>query len=214
VLAVDNRLLFRRQRLATAAAYVGTYKQGSGRSLLTRFRQALDTHGIDKIFEYSNWYLKFQGKINLIADQYELDYEIAYAMVAALSPGQPPQSNLDSLVKILDGIDKIQAYPNAVDKAKRIRDTGDTLILGKMKTQDFFRAIRAGGECGSAPIDRWAAREFKPWGQKVDGMWPDVDLSLGQYREMQAKFKHASETLGLWDAELQAILWVDRRGRE
>lgn len=214
MLAVDNRLLYRYQRLATAAAYVGTYKRGSGRSLLTRFRQALDTHGIDKLWDYSNWYLKFQGKINLIADEYGIDYEIAYAMVAALSPGQSPQTNLDSMVKMLNGIDRIQAYPNAIEKAKRIRETGDTLLLGKMKTQDFFRAIRAGGECGYAPIDRWAAREFKPWGQKVNGIWPDVDLNLSQYQEMQAAFRDASQKLGLWDAELQAILWVDRRGRE
>jgi hypothetical protein len=214
MLAVDNRLLFRRQRLATAAAYVGTYKQGSGRSLLTRFRQALDTHGIDTLFQYSNWYLKFQGKINLIADQYGLEYETAYAAVAALSPGLSPDANIKAMVKLLDGMDSLQAYPNAVEKAKRILDTGDSLLLGKMKTQDFFRAIRAGGECGSAPIDRWAAREFAPFNKKVNGLWPDVVLNLGQYREMQAKFKHASETLGLWDAELQAILWADRRGKE
>jgi len=214
MLAVDNRLLFRRQRLATAAAYVGTYKQGSGRSLLTRFRQALDTHGINTIFQYSNWYLKFQGRINLIADQYGLEYETAYAVVAALSPGLSPDANIKAMVKLLDGMDNLQAYPNAVEKAKRILDTGDSLLLGKMKTQDFFRAIRAGGECGFAPIDRWAAREFAPFNKKVNGLWPDVVLNLGKYREMQAKFKHASETLGLWDAELQAILWADRRGKE
>ncbi len=214
MLAVDNRLLFRRQRLATAAAYVGTYKRGSGRSLLTRFRQALDKHGIDNLFEYSNWYLKFQGRINLIADEYNLEYETAYAAVAALSPGLSPDANIKAMVKLLDGINSLQAYPNAVEKAKKILDTGDTLLLGKMKTQDFFRAIRAGGECGSAPIDRWAAREFAPFKDKVNGLWPDVVINLGQYREMQAKFKHASETLGLWDAELQAILWTDRRGKE
>lgn len=214
MLTVDNRLLFRRQRLATAAAYVGTYKQGSGRSLLTRFRQALDTHGIDTLFQYSNWYLRFQGKINTIADQYGLDYETAYAAVAALSPGLSPDANIKAMVKLLDGMSGLQAYPNAVDKAKKILDTGNTLLLGKMKTQDFFRAIRAGGECGSAPIDRWAAREFSPYNKKINGLWPDVDLTLGKYQEMQAKFKHASETLGLWDAELQAILWADRRGKD
>jgi hypothetical protein len=166
------------------------------------------------LFQYSNWYLRFQGKINIIADQYGLDYETAYATVAALSPGLSPDANIKAMVKLLDGMSGLQAYPNAVDKAKRILDTGNTLLLGKMKTQDFFRAIRAGGECGSAPIDRWAAREFSPYNKKVNGLWPDVDLTLGQYREMQAKFKHASETLGLWDAELQAILWADRRGKD
>lgn len=214
MLTVDNRLLFRRQRLATAAAYVGTYKQGSGRSLLTRFRQALDKHGIETLFQYSNWYLRFQGKINTIADQYGLDYETAYATVAALSPGLSPDANIKAMVKLLDGMNGLQAYPNAVDKARKILDTGNTLLLGKMKTQDFFRAIRAGGECGSAPIDRWAAREFSPYNKKINGLWPDVDLTLGKYQEIQAKFKHASETLGLWDAELQAILWADRRGKD
>ena len=214
MLAVDNRLLHRRQRLATAAAYVGTYKRGSGRSLLTRFRQALDTHGIDNLFQFSNWYLKFQGRINLLADEYGLDYETTYAAVAALSPGLTPDANIKAMVKILNGIDRVQAYPNAVEKAKKILDTGDTLLLGKMKTQDFFRAIRAGGECGSAPIDRWAAREFKPYNRKVNGSWPEVVLNLGLYRNMQAEFKYAAETLGIWDAELQAILWCDRRGKE
>lgn len=214
MLAVDNRLLHRRQRLATAAAYVGTYKRGSGKSLLTRFRQSLDTHGIENLFQFSNWYLKFQGRINLIADEYGLDYETTYAAVAALSPGLSPDANIKVMVKLLNGIDRVQAYPNSVVKAKKILETGDTLLLGKMKTQDFFRAIRAGGECIGAPIDRWAAREFAPYNRKVGGSWPVVDINLGQYKKMQAAFKDASEHLGIWDAELQAILWCDRRGKE
>lgn len=175
-----------------------------------------------KLLHAANWYTSFCSDIYLISDKYELKHEgTAIAAVAAVSPGASPETNLKVVTALLDNkyngtpLPPLQAYPANIRTALQILQDGDVRRLKGQKVRDFYMSIISQGETDRCPIDRWAAREFPPYNKKITvnkkKVWKDVDLTATQYKNYQLKFQKAADALGLYAAELQAILWVARR---
>jgi len=194
--------------------------------LVRRFEQATKRANLNEIYDSASWYEKFH---NIILESAKADSPVnkmypdrtLVAATAALSPGMSPDQNVQALVTILrkfrdlDQEVKLRAYPQMIQKAKDILATNDVSLLGNAKIKDFYLAIVADGKSDLAPIDRWAAREFEPYDKKikVNGkkVWKDIDLTMTEYRKFQKRYQVAAGKLGLYPAELQAILWVDKR---
>ena len=197
--------------------------------LIRRYDDIAKRVNIHDIYDNAGWYEKFHDII-IEAAHNDSAYNKMYqdrtlvAAAAALSPGMSPDQNVQALITILrkmrslDEDVKLRAYPNMIQKAKDILVTNDISLLGNAKIKDFYLAITSKGKSNFAPIDRWAAREFEPYDKKIKVggkmVWKDIDMSMGEYRKFQRRYEIAAGKLGLYPAELQAILWVDKRRTE
>lgn len=170
----------------------------------------------------SGWYSQFNQEIYLATKEFELKHQgTAVAAVAAVSPGAKPETNINVVVALLKNkyygtpLPALQAYPANIKIANKILENGDVRLLNGQKVRDFYHSIISEGETDRCPIDRWAAREFPPYNKKITinkkKVWKEVDLNVTSYKKYQAKFQKAADDLGLYAAELQAILWVARR---
>jgi len=175
-----------------------------------------------ELLHSAGWYHEFNQMIYQSTKHYELKHQsTAVAAVAAVSPGASPETNIKVIKAILDNkyngtpLPALQAYPANVKTAYKILENGDVRLLTGQKVRDFYYSIISEGETDRCPIDRWAAREFPPYNKKIKvgkkKVWKEVDLNVTQYKKYQAKFQKAADDLGLYAAELQAILWVARR---
>lgn len=194
--------------------------------LIKRFNQIItgvDTPEARLDFLHSaGWYYEFNKMIYHATKHYDLKHQSsAVAAVAAVSPGASPETNIKVIRAILENkyngtpLPALQAYPANIKTAYKILENGDVRLLNGQKVRDFYYSIISEGETDRCPIDRWAAREFPPYNKKIKvgnkKVWKEVDLNVTSYKKYQAKFQKAADDLGLYAAELQAILWVARR---
>jgi len=196
--------------------------------LVRRMKDISETYTYQTITEMADWYQNFNHKI-IETITGDIEDHVKIATVAILSPGMDPESNLVAaqtvINNVLNGgsISNIKAYPHMVRIAREIVITGDTSLIKGPKTRSFYKSIMTLGKTEDAAVDRWAAREFSPYDKKIKvkqtngtykEVWRDVSLTLGEYKKFQCRIQTAAASLGLYAAELQAILWVDRRIRE
>jgi hypothetical protein len=175
-----------------------------------------------KFLQSADWYYKFNKIIYESTMEYDLKHQsTAVAAVAAVSPGASPETNIKVIKALLENkyngtpLPPLQAYPANIKVALNILENGDVRLLTGQKVRDFFYSIISEGETDRCPIDRWAAREFSPYNKKITinkkKVWKEVDLNVTSYKKYQTKFQKSADDLGLYAAELQAILWVARR---
>lgn len=189
---------------------------GSSLPLVNRFKEIAQKRTVMEIHQAASWYEDEREKILSSIIRTPASAFTAIAAFAALSPAVSPEDNLHAMRQIIyhvfrnEEIGSVRAYKKNVEKAKMILQTGDISLLKGQKVCDFYHSILHKGDSDRAPIDRWSAREFAKY-RKVKGVWPDVDLNKSEYIKMQNEFKKAADLLGLYPAEFQAILWVQRR---
>ena len=196
--------------------------------LVRRMKDISETYTYQTITEMASWYENFHNRI-ITEITGDIENHIKLATFAILSPGMDPESNIVAaqtvINNVLNGgsISNIKAYPHMVRIAREIVITGDTTLIKGPKTRSFYKSLMTKGKTDDAAVDRWAAREFSPYDKKIKikqsngtykEAWRDVTLTLGEYRKFQGRIQTAAEYLGIYAAELQAILWVDRRTRE
>lgn len=185
--------------------------------LVNRFREIAMTSPVSVLEEMANWYELYNKQIMLYQRNFPVEHSTIVAAVAAMSPSMSPNDGLMALravgKHVFEGAElpPIRSFKKNVQLAIEILRTNDIYLLKGQKVRDFYHAIYTNGKSDRAPIDRWAAREFPKY-QKVKKKWPEVNLNVSEYNKFQNQFRKAADKLGLYPAELQAILWVRRRG--
>jgi hypothetical protein len=204
-------------RVASAKEAVSEDGYRSPLPLVNRFRDIAMDSRASLLEDNADWYRQYHSDIAKASEGFIIIPSVAVAAVAAMSPGMAPDAGLYAFQRVcehvLQGKDlpPIRSFKQNVKLAIEIVRHKDISLLKGQKVRDFYHSIYHNGESDRAPIDRWAAREFPKY-QKVKGKWPDVDLNKSEYQKMQDQFRKAADKLGLYPAELQAILWVHRRG--
>jgi len=187
--------------------------------LVNRFRIIAVTSPVSVLEQTASWYETYNSQIRLYQRNFPIEHSVAVAAVAAMSPSMAPDEGLMALravgMHVFEGKDlpPIRSFKKNVQLAIEILRTSNVYLLKGQKVRDFYHAIYCDGKSDRAPIDRWAAREFPKW-QKVKKKWPDVKLNASEYKKLQNQFRQSADKLGLYPAELQAILWVSRRGND
>lgn len=166
-----------------------------------------------------NWYFQLNDYCKNLADIYNLPVIKVSAILSALSPNCTFQQNIKSLEKFLKtgGNCKVSTFSNQKKKALEIFQTSDMseanikAILGKgLKTRSFFENIYRPDSSYSVTVDLWMIRYAKDKGiMPVDGALTDK-----RYKAIESYIQEKAQELNVMPHQLQAVTWVDIRGKE
>lgn len=127
----------------------------------------------------------------------------ACGVIAALSPRLGWTHNVNAAIAMLAGRDPTGVFKASKSKARRIIAGERPLsVLSGPKVRAFYAALM--GDQDAAVIDVWMARAA---GLK------NPQLKEREYNRVAAALKLASSEVGERVAALQAIAWVQTRGR-
>ena len=138
------------------------------------------------------------------------DPEVGAGIIAALSPQNSWEANLDDAIQLMRTGDCGQ-YQDAVTKALRIRAGEHPLdVLGGRKVRSFFANIAYPNRPGPVTVDRHtlALTLGRPREQTRANPVPPHVLKPGLYHQISAEFRALARNLGILPHQLQAWAWV------
>jgi hypothetical protein len=183
------------------------------RNILKVFRLA--TTG--EVYNGTTWYGSAQYEATNIAYAHDLPLRIVVGVIAALSPNNKWERNIsnasDMIAVFLGGgtveMCKPSTYLTMRDKAWSILeqmpadDAAVIKVLNGQKITSFFRNIMGHDTC---TVDGHAFNIAN--GKRIGLTEPEVNITKGQYKELQDAYKRAGKRVGLKAFEIQAITWV------
>jgi hypothetical protein len=183
------------------------------RNILKVFRLA--TTG--EVYNGTTWYGSAQYEATNIAYAHDLPLRIVVGVIAALSPNNKWERNIsnaaDMIAVYLNGgsveMCKPSTYLKMRDKAWLIleqmpaTDAEVIKVLNGQKITSFFLNIMGINTC---TVDGHAFNIAN--GKRIGLTEPEVNITKGQYKELQDAYKRAGKRVGLKAFEIQAITWV------
>jgi hypothetical protein len=183
------------------------------RNILKVFRLATS----DEVYRGTTWYGVAQYEATSIAYAFNLPLRIVVGVIAALSPNNKWERNVSNASDMIaaflcgDSVDvcKPSTYLKMRDKAwsilQQMPATDDEVIkiLNGQKIISFFRNIMGHDTC---TVDGHAFNIAN--GKRIGLTEPEVNITKGQYKELQDAYKRAGKRVGLKAFEVQAITWV------
>jgi len=183
------------------------------RNILKVFRLA--TTG--EVYNGTTWYGSAQYEATNIAYAHDLPLRIVVGVIAALSPNNKWERNVsnasDMIAVFLGGgtveMCKPSTYLKMRDKAWLIleqmpaTDAEVIEVLNGQKITSFFLNIMGINTC---TVDGHAFNIAN--GKRIGLTEPEVNITKGQYKELQDAYKRAGKRVGLKAFEIQAITWV------
>ena len=183
------------------------------RNILKVFRLA--TTG--EVYNGTTWYGSAQYEATNIAYAHDLPLRIVVGVIAALSPNNKWERNVsnaaDMIAVFLSGgtveMCKPSTYLKMRDKAWLIleqmpaTDAEVIKVLNGQKITSFFLNIMGINTC---TVDGHAFNIAN--GKRIGLTKPEVNITKGQYKELQDAYKRAGKRVGLKAFEIQAITWV------
>lgn len=183
------------------------------RNILKVFRLATE----NEVHNGTVWYGIAQHEAANIAYAFDLPIRIVVGVIAALSPNNKWERNItnasDMIAVYLRGGDVNECKPSTYlkmrDKAwsilQQMPATDDDVIkiLNGQKIVSFFRNILGHDTC---TVDGHAFNIAN--GKRIGLTDPEVNISKGQYRELQNAYSRAGKRVGLKSYQIQAITWV------
>jgi hypothetical protein len=183
------------------------------RNILKVFRLA--TTG--EVYNGTTWYGSAQYEATNIAYAHDLPLRIVVGVIAALSPNNKWERNVsnasDMIAVFLGGgtveMCKPSTYLKMRDKAWLIleqmpaTDAEVIKLLNGQKITSFFLNIMGINTC---TVDGHAFNIAN--GKRIGLTEPEVNITKGQYKELQDAYKRAGKRVGLKAFEIQAITWV------
>lgn len=155
----------------------------------------------EHVLEGAGWYAQAQMECQLVSCGTKKDIAVVVGIVAALSPAQRWERNIEEARRCIQGFEgNLGTYPAQAAKARAIRD--GALILETLKgrkTQDFYKAIIAKGDTRVVVVDRHAARAC--------GIDAKGGLSEAQYSAIAEAYSRATPD-GLTPCQHQAAVWL------
>lgn len=194
----------------------------SHKRMVTNIRDVFNSAAPQERLEGMNWYLKAHVEANAMATKYRIPTAQAVGVVAALSPGNVWERNLEHARLLINdfkaglrGADLplVGSYGrNNVTKSERIllgEDPRD--VLGGLKVRAFYECLlNPWNPADSAVcIDRHA--KSIAMGYRV--LDKDASVSPKQYALISAAYRAAANELQLAPHQIQAITWVAWRNR-
>jgi len=158
---------------------------------------------------WGKWYYSASDNVKELASDYEIDFRIAAAVVAVLSPGNKWKDNLLAAEKVIKKFKNpslnipINAYGKNVIKALKILETGDVAYVKGPKVSVFFLSLVDPQSVllvlDSHAINIWFGikRSLK--------QTPNIPKTIRQ--RMLDDYKTAAEILGISLQSLQAVTW-------
>ncbi len=167
--------------------------------LVAHFEEAdVETHTLG-----GRWYRESQRTARRLARKHDVPLSCAAGVIAALSPRIRWASNVALADAVLGGEEVSGVFGRNLEKARRIAEGERPLeVLGGPKVTAFYRAIM--GNEQSVVIDVWM--------QRAAGMTP-VTLHGKHYEAVAEAVREAAAICGVTPASLQAIVWVQVRGK-
>lgn len=158
------------------------------------------------------WYWNASTIANDLATVYNVTYEQACGVLAALSPSTDWDRNVALAHDMLNSGDCGHAYGDAIRKARLIRDGADpATVLGGRKVRSFYQAVYWAGETGHVVVDRHA-HAVALGVSKPLGDWAAKALDApARYQIVAAAYRHAARRAGIAPADMQAVTWVTFR---
>lgn len=161
--------------------------------------------------EASAWYGRGRSHVRRMARDHGVTERAAAGVVAAISPRLQWSQNLqyadDILAFAASGIriakPQVPVFRQNRDKAWRIALGEYPLsVLGGMKTRSFYRNLT--GNLEAVTVDVWAGR--------AAGLTAAA-ISDSEYAIIAEAYIEAARLRGIMPAEMQAVVWVEVRGR-
>jgi hypothetical protein len=183
------------------------------RNILKVFRLATD----GEVHHGTTWYGVAQYEATNIAYAHGLPIRIVVGVIAALSPNNKWERNVSNAAEMIAvflrggtvEMCKPSTYLTMRDKAWSILeqmpadDAAVIKVLNGQKIISFFRNIMGHDTC---TVDGHAFNIAN--GKRIGLTEPEVNITKGQYKELQDAYKRAGKLVGLKAFEIQAITWV------
>jgi hypothetical protein len=158
------------------------------------------------------WYATAGLIAQSIADEANMEQERAAAVMAALSPRNKWERNIDDarrfcLARGAEQRPTTSTFHTCANRAWAIVNGGDWHeILRGPKVRSFVANLT--GNLQVVTVDSWAIR--------VATLWAKDEVREKEYRLIEAAYQKLADSYGLEPAQLQAITWVTikRLGRE
>lgn len=194
----------------------------STRRMVANIRTVFDSAVPQERLEGMNWYLKAHVEANAMATKYRIPTAVAVGVVAALSPGNVWERNMEHARILVNdfrvglrGADLplVGSYGrNNVTKSERIllgEDPRD--VLGGLKVRAFYECLLNpwNPKDSAVCIDRHA--KSVALGRRV--LDKEASVSPKQYALISAAYKAAATELQVAPHVVQAVTWVAWRNR-
>lgn len=175
---------------------------------------------IKKFYKYKNWYRKTRS---ILIKKYGKDYKLFSGLLASTSPRFQIKRNYNTSVLIYKDyknnpcqflsytienkkqfIKKYKLLPahynNIIRTLSYNYTSSKKLVLSGNKVNAFYNNIT--GNYHAVTLDVWMLRYFKD---------TNANITLGKYKYYTRIIRKLSKKLGLYPAELQAIIWNKQR---
>ncbi len=90
---------------------------------------------------WGRWYIHAQEDVQEIAIAHGIDFRVAAAIVAVLSPGNLWNGNLRAARRVLEGFNSVNAFGQQVKVAQEIARTGDYRLVKGPKVTVFYNSL-------------------------------------------------------------------------
>jgi hypothetical protein len=160
---------------------------------------------------WGKWYKNAKEDVAELANKYGINFPVAAAVVATLSPGNKWSSNLAAADKLFQKVKdptlpiKINAYPRQVGTAEKILKTGDIGLVSGPKVSVFFKSLLDPASVEhELVLDSHAINIWR--GEKLTLKATKMPSTLARAK-MVDDYKKAAEELGVPVQAVQAISW-------
>lgn len=151
-------------------------------------------------------YENYKDKIVAIAAEHgSWSDSTAIGVFAALSPNMDERTNFLALHRVLAFHDVVPAYPQSVEKARRIiQGESPMAVLGR-KTRAFYQNILQPGDIANPVVVD--AHMYSVWKLKRHTV-TQVDIDAKLYACISRDFGKAAAMIGIRPNQLQATCWT------
>jgi GNAT superfamily N-acetyltransferase/predicted kinase len=160
---------------------------------------------------WGKWYYHANKDVTTLSNNYGIDFRIAAAVVAVLSPGNKWLGNLYAAEKTIQKFNdpslniSISAYGKNVIKALKILETGDVAYVKGPKVSVFFLSL----------VDPQSVNKELVLDSHAINIWFGIKRNLKQTPTISNKlrnqvledYKKAAQKLGVSLQSLQAVTW-------
>jgi hypothetical protein len=167
----------------------------------------------DKEKDYwGKWYHYANKDVTTLSNKYGIDFRIAAAVVAVLSPGNKWLGNLYAAEKTIEKFNDpslnidINAYPDNVIKALKILETGDVAYVRGPKVSVFFLSLVDPQSVDKELVlDSHAINIWFGIKRNIKKETPTISNKIRKI--ILEDYKKAAEILGISLQSLQAVTW-------
>jgi hypothetical protein len=163
------------------------------------------------------WYDTAYGIAEAIAAHYNIPVDIAAAIIAAISPQQAWNINIDLAWALCENPTSAKDFGLGLgsDRAKFLfhnPQANPLDVLGGPKVRSFYRNIAEPWTPGAVTIDRHAIAILA--GRETARWFDDHPKFLGRvtvYRQASGYYRTAARAYGILPQQAQAVAWVSHR---